>query len=109
MVTAVYIGKFNSQAFDYNKMGDWNGYFPEAISPWYYQSCLYWDIFKASNVKQTDWGCWVIKMSKDELVVFITDKYREYASKANDLKEMLLFVDTLNDTDEYLLTAIEVM
>ena len=70
---------------------------------------MYWDILKTPNVKMTDWGCWVVKMSKSKLIVFIKDKYRKYASKANDLKKLLSFVDTLNDADEYLLTAIEIM
>jgi hypothetical protein len=58
--------------------------------------------------KQTDWGCWVIKLKKSDIIVYLdNDKYRKYEFEVKCLNYLLEFAHTLNDTDEYLLVALE--
>ena len=119
MMTDTYIGKVKSERFDYDIDGNWYGYFPEPIcfcketckGP--YCECkakgmrLYWDIVgevndKKPNTKQTDWGCFVMKMNKADLVEMLSrDKYKREVS-------MLNLAKGLPDTEEYLLVALEI-
>lgn len=105
MITEVYIGSLKSQEFDYDKIGEdpVNGTYPEIIGKSTYDSDLFWDIMKEEK-KQSDWGCWVVKMTKQQIVYFLSqEKYHDYAS-ANHL---LGIAKTLEDNKEYLLVAFE--
>ena len=119
MITDTYIGKVKSVEFDYDVAGNWNGYFPEAIcicketrkgdhcvcKGWC--SKLYWDIVgevldKKPNTRQTDWGCFVMKMNKADLVEMLSrDEYKRAVN-------MLNLAKALPDTEEYLLVALEI-
>jgi hypothetical protein len=109
----VFIASIKSAIFDYDKPGDWNGYEPAAICKSQYHTDLFWDIMgyvadREPNSKQTDWGCRVIKLKKSDLTVYLdNDKYRKYEFELKCLNYLLKFVQTLNDTDEYLLVALE--
>ena len=107
-MTEVFIGKVKSKEFDYDKPGNWDGYSPDALCKPQHHSSLFWDILRESNAKQTDWGCYVVKMNKSELIDFLdNDKYRKYDREAEMLKELLTSAHTLSDMEEYLLTALE--
>ena len=126
MITEVYIGNVKSDKFDYDVAGDWNGYAPEPLCELQFMYVLYWDIVhyvieKRPNTKQTDWGCFVMKMSKAEMINYLNkDKYWQrpecfpymekeaYEKKSlQELDYLLSFVNGLSNDEEYLLVAIE--
>jgi len=86
MVTEVYIGKVKSDTFDFDAKGDWAGYFPEALCEKQICHELYYDIVgdareKKLNAKQVDWGCFVIKLNKADLIAYLDkDKYKNVNS-----------------------------
>ena len=120
MLVKTYIGKVKSVSFDYDIKGNWNGYSPDEIcvcketrkgtdcecEAWG-TSPLYWDIVgevvnKKPNTKQTDWGSFVMKMSKADLVEMLSrDKYKKVVNLLNLAKR-------LPDMEEYLLVALEI-
>ena len=71
----VYIGKVKSEDFDYEvakaRGGDFSGYFPDRISPYLMSRELYGQIMDHKDVVQTDWGCWVVKMQKEEILNYV--------------------------------------
>jgi len=132
VVTEVYIGKVKSEKFDFDAKGDWSGYTPEPLCDLFFCNKLYWDIVSAVNgqnpkTKQTDWGCFVIKFSKSELISYLDkDKYKKSDKPADSLKgfdiyafnattpkdveaskAFLQVAKGLPDNEEYLLVAIE--
>ncbi|MEA4937377.1 MAG: hypothetical protein VB102_12185 [Paludibacter sp.] len=105
MITEVYIGSLKSEKFDYNKIGEDpdNGTYPEVIGKSTYDSDLFWDIIK-ENSKKSDWGCWVAKMTKEQIISFLSqEKYHDN----NSAKHLLGIARTLEDNKEYLLVAFE--
>jgi hypothetical protein len=103
MVKEVYIGNLKSEKFDYDKIGETpEGSYPEIIGESTY-SDLFWDIMEEDK-KQSDWGCWVVKMTKQQIIDFLgKKKYRDYSSA----KLLLSIAETLDDNKEYLLVALE--
>ena len=69
---------------------------------------LYWDIVgevceKKPNTKQTDWGCFCMKLSKTDLIERLAqDKYK------GEVECLLTIAKQLSDTEEYLLVALEI-
>jgi hypothetical protein len=104
MITEVYIGNLKSKKFDYDKIGeDPEGTYPEIIGKSTYDSELFWDIMKEDK-KQSNWGCWVWKLNKTDLIAFLNrDKYKDSLS-AKHLSDIAF---GLNDKKEYLLVAFE--
>ena len=117
MLVKTFIGKVKSDTFDYDIKGDWNGYSPDKICfclktdcecEVYGTSPLYWDIVghvidKKPNTKQTDWGSFVMKMSKADLIELLSrEEYRGEADK------LLSVAQQLPETEEYLLVALEI-
>jgi DUF438 domain-containing protein len=129
MVKETYIGETKSEKFDFDipRHELYNlGYAPDPIM--YVCDDLYkifWDIVsdvldKKENTKQTDWGCWVIKMNKNDLIEYLSqtkynpeipslsdnESYQKFRAKyehfLNSLKE-------LDPEQEYLLVAKEIM
>ena len=106
MLTEVFIGKVKSEKFDFDKQGKWSGYYPEIIeNSSKYDSELFWDIIgEKPKTKQVDWGCWVLKLNKTDLVAFLSrDKYQDNPSIAF----LLDIAKGLNDEEDYLLVAFE--
>lgn len=71
----VYVGKVQSETFDYEiakaNKGDYYGYFPDRITPYLESNGLYGMIMAHKDVVQTDWGCWVVKMQKEEILNYV--------------------------------------
>lgn len=71
----VYVGKVQSETFDYEiakaNKGDYYGYFPDRITPYLESNRLYGMIMAHKDVVQTDWGCWVVKMQKEEILSYV--------------------------------------
>jgi len=56
---------------------------------------------KKPFTKQHDWGCWVWKRSKAEIVEFLSqEKYKNFGTE-----QALNIIRELPDTDDYLLVA----
>jgi len=116
MLVKTYIGRVKSDEFDYDIKGNWNGYSPDKICLCMKTECecevfgtfpLYWDIVgnvihKKPNTKQTDWGSFVMKMSKADLIEMLNQE--TYKGKA---EKLLNVAKELPDTEEYLLVALE--
>ena len=68
----VYVGNVQSETFDYEiakaSKGDYYGYFPDRITPYLESNGLYGIIMDHNDVVQTDWGCWVVKMQKEDIL-----------------------------------------
>ena len=107
MVTEVFIGEVKSEKFDYNKQGrNGHAYYPEVITKSEYDSELFWDIIREDKeqIKQTDWGCWVLKLSKKDIIAFLSrEKYKKNLSAQN----LLIVANTLEEDKDYLLVAFE--
>ena len=125
MHTDVYIGKVKSDSFDWDVAGNWNGYMPTPVCVCDWKGrreqgeenaccqcitrasrCIYWDIVGAkeqgASWKQTDWGCFTLKMTKAKLVATLSqEKYK------NEAEPLLTIAQALPDTEEYLLVALE--
>jgi hypothetical protein len=111
MVTETYIGKVKSEDFDYAVSCDekWNtGYSPKPIMyipdemNSIYKQIVRDVIDKKENAKQTDWGCFVVKMKKDDLI--------QYLKKQVENENFLLKIEKLESEaeKEYLLVAKEI-
>ena len=99
----VYIGKVQSETFDYEiakaGKGDYHGYVPDRITPYLESNRLYGMIMDHNDVVQTDWGCWVVKMQKEDVLSYVI----QWGSVV-DYKWLLEFLEYGTD---YLLVAYE--
>jgi len=59
------------------------------------------------NAKQTDWGCFVMKMSREELIAYLRKKCEERGGNS-ERKYLLSFAEELPD-GEYLLAGFETL
>lgn len=81
----VYIGELSSTADPLDWGGDWNGNVPKLLSPYFPPHGggvpFFRLIEKISNGeftgKQVDWGGWAAKVSKKDILDFITEVYRD--------------------------------
>ena len=105
MITEVFIGNLKSEKFDYDKIGeDKEGTYPEIIGISTYDSTLFWDIIRNDSIKQSDWGCWVLKLAKEDIIEFLTrEEYKDNSSA----KVLLEIARTLENCKEYLLVSFE--
>jgi len=121
MELRIYISKLKDEDFDYNienPNGD-SQYAPIPISSSVRIDSLYWNIFHNENTKQTDWGTFVIKLTKTDLINFLSHKGYAQSGLPDYWKSMgkempaSLDVNTLLDCakkledGEYLLVAQE--
>ena len=108
---SVYIGAVKSKDFDYYK--PYSGQYKDST---YYTYCpdriiksdidcgwnhLYFAIMDDKDSVQTDWGCWVLKKTKRDLIQFVRDNH---TWEPRVLGEVM---NTLKDGEEYLLTAFD--
>jgi len=106
MVTEVFIGNVKSAKFDYYEQENWHGYYPEVITESGYDSELFWDIIREDRqrIKQVDWGCWVLKLSKKDIIKFLSrKKYKENSTA----QKLIVIANTLEENKDYLLVAFE--
>ena len=99
----VYVGKVQSETFDYEiakaKKGDYYGYFPGRITPYLECNGLYGIIMDHNDVVQTDWGCWVIKMQKEDIL--------DHVIQWGSIVDHKWLVEFLEYETDYLLVALE--
>jgi hypothetical protein len=127
MVVDTYIGKVKSEKFDYDIScpEKYNtGYSPEPIM--YIPGDtrrIFMDIVryvgdKKENTKQTDWGCFIIKMNKENLIKYLSKYNRDipelenneiYIKRRKEYRNFLLEIEKLDAEKEYLLVAKEIM
>ena len=114
MFTDVYIGLVKSENFDYEKPGSPYGYSPDyALESLKVgnkphlrgESAVYWDIVRHPNAFKTDWGCWVVRMTGDEMTAFLSSE--KYAGNAFARFLIAQIEHHLDRRQTYLLTAIE--
>ena len=89
--------------------GDWNGNFPATVAdlPKGGQNSEFSAILKLVDSgkfegKQTDWGTWVVKVTKNDLAQLVKKWYRA-KDRADDLRRAQAIVARLSDGTEYLL------
>jgi len=115
----VYIGDLNDPDFKWEGSKE-SSNCPKRISPFFPPNTpkSVWDavvdLTKSDKFegKQTDWGCFVIKMTKKQIKDFIAEFYGK--NKKFDLKhlqkqmnELLNFIEGLDDKKQYALVASE--
>ena len=115
-ICETYIGDLEDPDFSWEG-GDWNGNTPRAISPFFPpQSAHYngnfhsWVAANAIKCKQTDYGGWVAKVSKSQILGFIDAAYgegRELPWVKARLPEVEAFVEELDEKKIYALVATE--
>lgn len=119
MMLDVYIGYFDEN-FQWDKIPP-RGNAPKRRSPFFPYGSKQFSDLKARiqsgeyEGKQTDWGAWVARVNKQQIVEFISDMYAEDKSldspTNSHLKiqylELLLFVETLDPENKYALAAVE--
>jgi hypothetical protein len=127
MVTETYIGKIKSEGFDFNIPCEEKfntGYSPKPIIyvpdhiNGIYMDIVHAVIDKKENAKQTDWGCFTIKMNKEDLLKYLSKYDKEapelennpvYLKEREEYKNFLNEVEKLGSEEEYLLAAKEIM
>jgi hypothetical protein len=110
MSKQVYIGKVKSDGFDYYKEYAFNERvdFPERLSREVSSHALFdrvnWDVLERKDyrVKRAGYGLSVVKLTKTELIKYLSDP--EYKEEINIL---LSAASVLPDSGEYLLAAYE--
>ena len=98
-----YVGKVKSETFDYEitKAGGGDHYanFPDRMTPYLTSGGLYWKIMDHKDVVQADWGCWVVKMQKEEIL--------EYVLQWGSIEDYKWLQEFLEYGTDYLLVAYE--
>ena len=99
----VYIGKVQSETLDYETAkagkGDYRGYYPDQITPYLECNGLYGVIMNHEDVVQTDWGCWVVKMQKEDIL--------DHVIQWGSIVDHKWLVEFLEYETDYLLVALE--
>lgn len=112
----MYIGDLQDPTFHWEG-ADWNGNVPHRLSPFFppgYSSGLknpFWALINkietnAFDGKQTDWGGWVARINKDQLLAFIDQLYGDY-EQSSSLKGLRAYVATLDPEKQCALVAAE--
>ena len=86
------------------KSEKWSDFCPEDIVKSVCDGELFWDIVRESVISH-DWGCWIIKFSKNNLIAFLN---REKYKKNSAAKDLLKTARTLGEAKDYFLAAVEV-
>ena len=110
MSLSIYIGTVKSEEFDYYK--PYSGpaessatYCPERIMDVFplvgLNDHLYFAIMSDKDSVRTDWGCCVLKKTKEDLMVYIMENAGSFPCAMEDMDR------TLKDGEEYLLVAFD--
>lgn len=117
----VYIGLLEDPKFSWQS-GNWEGNAPDAISPLFppamgaFNELIDRIESGAYEGKQTDWGAWVAKVSKQQILGFIEDCYgqdRYYTDPKymphlyDKIQELLRRIESLDEHKTYALVASE--
>jgi len=115
-VCSVYIGSLEDPKFKWDG-GDWSGNAPLSISPSFppmgqhYNGNFHDWVEKAGvECRKTDYGAWVARVTKAQIVEFVAECYRGDENLPwvkGDLQEVKEFVATLDDLRVYGLVATE--
>ncbi|MEN8131087.1 MAG: hypothetical protein ABFS45_13005 [Pseudomonadota bacterium] len=114
---STYIGDLSDPEFHWDG-GDWNGNIPQGIGfPFpdtlehyptlgHYNSKFFdWVGREKVTYKQTDYGGWVARVNKAQLLNFIQFCYG--SEPHEEVDKLIDFVNTLEESDEYALVAEE--
>ena len=110
---STYIGDLADPAFCWDG-GDWNGNIPRGIGPAFppapapdpYNGKFHdWVARRKVTCRQTDYGGWVARVGKAQLLDFIQYCYGSDRDEA--VSELIDFVNSLEDTGQYALVAEE--
>jgi hypothetical protein len=117
----VYIGDLSDPSFHWDG-GDWNGNVPTRLSPFFPGGDRIRRVMleriesKAYEGKQTDWGGYVAKVTKQQIKDLIEEQYRDHGwykdpspmpHMLQALQELRRFVDALDDRKQHALVATE--
>lgn len=112
----VYIGNLEDPKFKWDG-GDWNGNTPRSLSPdfppmsqHYNRDFKDWVAVTGVECRQTDYGAWVARVTKTQIIEFITKCYKgqeDLPWVKDDLKVLKQFVTTLDENLVYGLVATE--
>jgi len=109
-ICAVYIGDLQDPSFKWEG-GDWNDNVPRALSDMFpptdghYNACYHeWSEESGFEPKQTDFGGWVVRVSKAQLLSYVEYCYKSEPSTMNSLRT---FIDSLDEAKQYALVATE--
>lgn len=115
-MTSVYIGDLNDPKFSWDN-GNWNGNVPRRQGPELPDDCVgkVWkSVFDKIDSgefqgKQVDWGAVVAKVTKKQIIKFISEMYEmPYDELMKDqLIEIINYVSNLEDDKLYALVACE--
>jgi hypothetical protein len=113
-----YVGRLDDPDFLWDG-GDWSGNVPHRLSPFFpsTREPVFWEVLRRIERgdyegKQTDWGGWVAKVTKQQLLEFMTDIYgapeqTTLNNAAHPLHELQQFIERLEDGGQYALVATE--
>jgi hypothetical protein len=123
----VYIGDLEGPDFK-QKDGNWSGNFPQQLGPTF-PACpdiapmqIYSEVhalFRSGKYpsEQTDWGCWVVTMTRNQILKFIDHVYGEGPIQVLDLMikegqtredhDVRLFAESLDPSKRFGLVALE--
>ena len=111
-----YIGVLDSPGFSWDD-GDWSGNAPAALSPLfppeenhYHGDFHAWVKATGIECRQTDYGCWVARVTKAQLREYLAAVYgptRDLPWVGNRLQAVEAFVGGLDDDRVYALVATE--
>jgi hypothetical protein len=113
-----YVGRLDDPSFHWDG-GDWNGNGPHRLSPFFPSTHepVFWEVLRRIERgdyegKQTDWGGWVAKVTKVQLLELMSDLYGARAQSlgqrgTDHLSELQQFIEALADGAQYALVATE--
>ena len=113
---SVYVGDLDDPKFLWEG-GDWNGNVPRALSNdslsqgGHYNAFFHAWVAKAGvTSRQTDYGGWVARVNKKQLLSFLTEGYvgqEDLPWIADRLPDLRAFIESLVDDKEFALVATE--
>jgi len=123
----VYIGDLDDPDFK-QEDGNWSGNFPKQLGPtfpWVTDIApinIYLKVHSLAKSgkypsAQTDWGCWVVTMTRNQILKFIDHVYGEGPIQVNNLTikegqtredhDVRLFAESLDPSKKFGLVALE--
>jgi hypothetical protein len=111
MYLDVYIGDLDDPDF-HRDGGDWSGNIPKRKSPFSPPTEPFWTLIEKIRTgelegKQTDWGGWVARVTKQEIQRFMADVFGGDPCSRGVYTELCDFVASLDDNKQYALVASE--
>lgn len=116
----VYIGDLSDPKFSWEN-GNWDGNIPTRTSPFFPTRTAFSkliDMIEEGKLegKQTDWGGWTAKATKEQIKLFFEETSREYVKQQDpkffqhlidNYNDLVKFIDNLEPDKEYALVACE--